>query len=91
MAGAPIPERLLKDEHFASFIKKIDAVIAIPSEDHAKLVALIDPRLTILLGQEGVTSFAKIGKTVESIAKWKSKESDFSSDEGVCIVLSDGS
>lgn len=91
LAGSPIPERLLKDEHFASFIKKIDAVIATPSEDHAKLIALIDPRLTILLGQEGVTSFAKIGKTVESIAKWKSKESDFSSDEGVCIVLSDGS
>lgn len=91
LAGAPIPERLLKDEHFASFIKKIDAVIATPSEDHAKLIALIDPRLTILLGQEGITSFAKIGKTVEAIPKWKSKESDFSSDEGVCIVLSDGS
>lgn len=91
LAWAPIPERLLKDEHFASFIKKIDAVIATPSEDHAKLIALIEPRLTILLGQEGVTSFAKIGKTVESVSKWKSKESDFSSDEWVCVVLSDGS
>lgn len=91
LTGSPIPERLLKDEHFASFIKKIDAVIATPSEDHAKLIALIDPRLTILLGQEGVTSFAKIGKTVESVSKWKSKESDFSSDDGICVVLVDES
>lgn len=82
-----IPLKALKDEHFSSFIKKVDLIATDGGEGSLDLIRLVEPRITLVYGPRAEGVLTKLGKSVESITKWKTRESDFQSDEGVVIAL----
>lgn len=84
-----ISSKTLRDEHFASFIKKVDLIATDGGEGSLELIRLVEPRITLVYGSRAESVSTKLGKTVEPVSKWKSRESDFQSDEEVVIALMD--
>lgn len=89
LVSGDFPLKLLKDEYLSSFIKKVDLIATDGGEGSVDLIQLVEPRVTLVHGSHASVVMTKLGKMVESTQKWKSREADFQSDEGVFVMLSE--